>query len=51
MNNQCKVTVIDCIPGSGKTSWGIDYMNTNTNKKFIYITPYLDEIQRVLDGV
>ena len=50
MDNQCKVTVIDCIPGSGKTSWAIDYMNTNTNKKFIYITPYLDEIQRVLDG-
>ena len=30
MDNQCKVTVIDCIPGSGKTSWAIDYMNTNT---------------------
>lgn len=50
MENQCKVTVVDCIPGAGKTSWAIDYMNTNTNKKFIYITPYLDEVQRVLDG-
>ena len=50
MENQCGVTVVDCIPGAGKTSWAIDYMNTNTNKKFIYITPYLDEVQRVLDG-
>ena len=37
MENQCGVTVVDCICGSGKTSWAIDYMNTNTNKKFIYI--------------
>ena len=50
MKNQCGVTVVDCICGSGKTSWAIDYMNTNTNKKFIYITPYLDEVERVLDG-
>lgn len=50
MDNQCKVTIIDAICGSGKTSWAIDYMNTNTDKKFIYITPYLTEVQRVLDG-
>ena len=50
MKNQCGVTVVDCICGSGKTSWAIDYMNTNTNKKFIYITPYLDEVERVLVG-
>ena len=45
MENQCKVTVVDSICGSGKTSWAINYMNDNTDKKFIYITPYLDEIQ------
>lgn len=50
MENQCKVTVVDSICGSGKTSWAINYMNDNTDKKFIYITPYLDEIQRVLDS-
>ena len=50
MDNQCKVTVVDCICGSGKTSWAIDYMNTNTDKKFIYITPYLDEVERILKG-
>ena len=50
MDKQYKATVVDCICGSGKTSWAIDYMNTNTDKKFIYITPYLNEVQRVLDG-
>ena len=48
MENQCKVTVVDSICGSGKTSKAIEYMNNSTDKKFIYITPYLDEIQRVL---
>lgn len=47
-DNDMKVTVIDSICGSGKTSKFIEYMNNNTDKKFIYITPYLDEVQRVL---
>lgn len=46
----CKVTVIDSICGSGKTSKFIEIMNNNTNNKYIYITPYLDEIQRVLNS-
>ena len=50
MGKQYRVTVVDCICGSGKTSWAIDYMNTNTDKKFIYITPYLDEVERILKG-
>ena len=45
-----KVTVIDSICGSGKTSKFIEIMNNNTNNKYIYITPYLDEIQRVLNS-
>ena len=44
----CKVTVVDAMCGKGKTSWAIQYMNENTDKKFIYITPYLDEVDRVL---
>jgi len=31
--------------GSGKTEWAIHYMNENYNKKFIYVTPYNDEIK------
>lgn len=42
-----KVTVIDSIMGSGKTSFLIDYMNSHTDELFCYITPYRDEIKRV----
>lgn len=45
-----KVTVIDSIMGSGKTTSLIKMMNENTEEKFIYITPYRDEIDRVIDN-
>lgn len=38
--------------GSGKTTWAIDYMN-NANQletRFIYITPFLDEVQRIIEN-
>ncbi len=34
--------------GSGKTSWAIQYMNgSHESEKFIYITPFLNEVERV----
>ncbi len=33
--------------GSGKTSATIDYMNSHPDEKYIYITPYLDEANRI----
>jgi hypothetical protein len=46
------VTVIDSIMGSGKTSWAIQYMNESpANIRFIYITPYLDEVARIRSSV
>jgi len=42
-----KITIVDSICGTGKTSWSIQYMNNNEEKKFIYITPYIDEVKRV----
>ena len=33
--------------GSGKTSYVIQKMNTDTNNKYIYITPFLTEVQRI----
>ena len=45
-----KVTVIDSIMGSGKTTSLIKMMNENTEEKFIYITPYRDEIDRVISN-
>lgn len=44
----CKVTVVDSIMGSGKTSWAIEYMNMS-DERFIYITPFKDEVDRIVD--
>lgn len=41
------IIAVDSIMGSGKTSWAIQYMNENRDQRFIYITPYLDEIKRI----
>lgn len=35
--------------GSGKTTSAIQMMNKTDDNKYIYITPYLDEIQRIKD--
>jgi len=45
-----KITVIDSIMGSGKSTYLIDHMNTHTEDLFCYITPYRDEIKRVMDN-
>lgn len=34
--------------GSGKSSAAITYMNENSDKKFLYITPYLKEAERIV---
>lgn len=46
-----KIKVVDAICGAGKTSWAIQYMNEPFNGRlFIYVTPYLTEIQRVIQN-
>lgn len=42
-----KIKVIDSIMGSGKSSWAFNYMY-NSNDKFIYVTPFLTEIERLI---
>ncbi|WP_246143176.1 hypothetical protein [Macrococcus equipercicus] len=59
-----KVKVIDAICGAGKTSYAIQMMNENTKiksitigtgvtyvskKKYIYVTPFLNEVTRVIN--
>lgn len=44
------IRVCDAIMGSGKTESAITYINENPDKKFIYITPYLDEANRIKRG-
>lgn len=41
------IKVVDSIMGSGKSQFAIQHMNNDTESDFIYITPYLDEIQRI----
>lgn len=44
-----KITVIDSIMGSGKTSWAIQEMDNNPEESYIFCTPFLDEIDRIKD--
>jgi hypothetical protein len=47
-----KVTVIDSPMGKGKTEWAIKYMQNKENyQRFLYITPYLDEVDRVMKSM
>lgn len=41
-----KINVLDAICGKGKTEAMINYIN-NTNKKILYITPFLSEVERI----
>ena len=43
-----KFNIIDSIMGSGKSTWAFDSMYKHKEMKFIYVTPYLDEIKRLL---
>lgn len=47
---EAKITVIDSIMGSGKTSFAIDKMNNDKENNYIYITPYLTEVQRIKES-
>ena len=42
------IFICDSIMGSGKTSAAINYINQHHDKRFIYITPYLDEDERIV---
>lgn len=63
MKNQPIVTVIDALCGMGKTSYAIQMMNENSkvgfgshskiyesDKKYIYVTPFLNEVERVVNS-
>ena len=47
MENQCKITVVDCPPGAGKTSYAIQYIKEEIFDRFIFITPFLTELDRI----
>ena len=44
------IKVCDAIMGSGKTSATINLINSNPDKRYIYITPFLSEAARITDS-
>ncbi len=43
------VNIVDAIMGVGKTTSAINYINkSNPDVKFLYITPYLSEVERII---
>lgn len=36
--------------GSGKTSWSIQHINKSVFDNFLYITPFLDEVERIIEN-
>lgn len=45
--NKRPLQIIDAPCGKGKTSWAIQYMNKNPQKKYMFVTPYLNEVSRI----
>lgn len=49
---ETNIRVVDALMGKGKTSWAIQHINESTDeKRFIFITPYLEEVERIKQGV
>ncbi len=45
------INVVDSPTGTGKTSWAIGYVNSlPSSHRVIYITPYLKEVDRIIDA-
>ena len=44
------VKVCDALCGCGKTSSCINMMNERTDKKFIFVTQYRDEVKRIMEN-
>ena len=45
-----KITVVDSIMGSGKTEAMLEMIRNDTEQKFFYVTPYLCEVERVINS-
>lgn len=48
MEEKLHIRCVDGIMGSGKTSWAIQEMNSHPERRYIYISPFLDEASRIV---
>ena len=37
------IKVVDAICGSGKTTWIFEYIRQHPERKWVFVSPYLDE--------
>lgn len=42
------LTVVDSIMGSGKSTWARKYMNEHPEKRWWYVTTYIEEVEKTL---
>lgn len=49
MEKNNKIKIVDSIMGSGKTSAMIQTMRVETDKNYLFVTPFLDEIDRIIE--
>ena len=48
--NMSQITVVDSLMGTGKTSWAIEYMNQNLDENILYVSPFLDQDDRIISA-
>lgn len=43
----CKINIVDARMGKGKSSWAMQHINSDIDNNYVYITPFLSEVERV----
>ena len=49
--NDCNLTVIDSVMGSGKSTYAIKLINSRPEENFIVVVPTLDEVSRYQQAI
>lgn len=46
--NKISISVLDAPMGTAKTSSVLKWMNDNPNKKYLYVSPMLSEVEELI---